>query len=215
MRSSAWRAGVGALVLGIVAAALLLADPDAERTLLLRVDGREVELTTGRETTIPCAHVEGRTHVLSAALSPLQRFARGGIRFSYPVACQVSYEEEGGGMSALVRHPLGPGVRLRRFPSVLDLNDALERHASTLEATIRSGGGSRLEREQISAPVGGETVPGAQISCLLLGQPRVTEVYFLNRAGRSFSLTLDYDAGQAREAQELFETLARTFAVDE
>ncbi len=211
---SSRRVGLGALVLAGLAAAALLAEPHLDRTFVLEIDGRPVEFTTGQAISVACTHADGKSHTLSARQSPVQRFDRAGLRFSYPVDCSVLYDQGEDEIAASIRHPAGPVVQVHRMTGTVDRKDALERHAATLLSTLKTGGATEIEREEISTTLAGATVTGVQVACRLLDEARVTEVYYPTHGKRPYRVSVDYGFDDAREAQELFELVSRSLILE-
>lgn len=191
-------------------AVALLADEHQARTFLLKIDGKEYEITTGQEITIPCAHAEGQSHKIAAAESPLQKFSRPGLQCAYPSACTLTWDEAADQLAVRIRHPGGTILKVGTAPPATPLEEALERHASTLRSHLVSGGASEVKVTEISSSLAGGITAGRQISCVLLGDARVSEIYYIASHGRVYSLSLDYSVDQVQAAQDLFSTVGQS-----
>lgn len=201
---------VAACSCAFLLAVALIAEERQARTFLVKIDGKEVEITTGQEITIPCAHAEGKTHTLSAAESPLQRFARPGLQCAYPSACTLTFDEGSGTLAVRIRHPAGPILKLDIVAASTPVEEALERHASTLRSHLVAGGAADVKVSEISSSLAGAITPGRQVACVLLGDARVSEIYYISSHGRVYSFSLDYSVDQVQAAQDLFSSVGQS-----
>ncbi len=188
----------------------LSADERQMRTFLLEIDGKEQEITTGQEISVSCSHAEGQVHRIGAEESTMQRFVKRGLQFGYPSTCTLTYDTAEQEMAVQVRHPAGPVVRVSAVTRELDLKDALERHASSIKMHLSQGGAGDIKVTEVVSSLGGAVTPGRQVTCVLLGEPRATEIYYLARGGRSYTVTLDFPLERAEAAQVLWGAVAES-----
>jgi len=186
----------------------LAAEERQARTFVLKVDDAEHEITTGQDLVVACRHAEGKSHRLAASESAVQRFAKRGLQFAYPSECSCTWDAQPEHLAVRVRHPDGPIVRITVMPGEGVPGDALERHALSMRQHLRDGGAEEVKESEIVSTLGGVLLPGRQVTCIMLGEKRATEVYYHRKDGRAYAVTLDYDVMDAETAQKVFSALA-------
>lgn len=194
----------------LVAAAVLVAEEYQGRTFTIQVDGKDYQVQSGADVEVPCLHAEGKTHKLRAAMNPLQEFVRDGVRFQYPVQCAVTVDGEGQTLAVRVRHPAGPILKLTALAQKVDLAEALARHAETLRQHLAAARADSVQVTEVLSSLAGAPTPGRQISCVLLGDPRLTEIYYVAQNDRIWTVSLDYSTEHHEAARDLYDAVARS-----